>query len=897
MIGTSLFILVVSGSILAYSLNSFKNLKKEDKGSPEMSSISTKISNGADQFLKTLYKYVGIFVGIISSLLFSVSFSGYGEFYLSHFGFLFFIFGSCISMCAGFIGMKISTTSNVLTTNKAMKGLKDAFNISFNSGSLIGMSICSLGLFGLSLILLLYSIVCPNFQCYFNSNLILFALGVESVALFCRVAGGIYTKAADVGADLVGKLEQDIPEDDPRNPAVIADNVGDNVGDIAGMGSDLLGSFISSIVSCILLGTFTISRFGYILNENMFILPLLYCFSGTLISIIICKLLISIKTDKVEGLFEKGVIFVTILNSILSYVICYTFLPVKTCMVDFGNNTICFTRSYAFFCMLIGLIISILVSFCTKYYTDKHYSPLKYIIKQSKNGASTNVLSGLSVGMESVLFPMLMYSFGIYFAYQLAGFYGVSLASIGIMSTAMIQLSIDSFGPISDNAGGIAEMTNLDENVRKNTDVLDSLGNTTAATGKSFAISSAVFTFFALFACIGNLVNTYYLLSDYNVISGLVLGSMIPFIFSSMTIKSVSNAAMVMVNEVRRQFKEIVGLKEGTADPEYDKCIKISTESAIKGMVIPGMFVIFIPILILLISNIHMLIGYLVGCSLSAILMGLFQSNTGGAWDNAKKSFENGVEIDGEVYYKKSMPHKSAVVGDTIGDPLKDTSGPSMNILLKLGILVSLTLVPVFYFVKPINYINVNSNCWDYSSIYNQLDEKKNEEKEIKEEPKIDWSNNKNIQYYIDNYKKLKGTDINKNNNFIKINNDINKKSDKNSKEENTNKDTNKLKSFVYNDNNVQSDDFYNISDLLNSMFYFDEDNEKKKKNNKKTLENNEKNKNFNKFTINTNNSKNSSKKNKPEVIYNEDGKGNYEKIVKDDNSYSYEYYYNSNNK
>ena len=894
MIGVSLLILLSSGVILGYSFLSFKKLEKEDKGNEKMVFISKKISNGADQFLKTLYKYVFAFISVISILLFSVSFSGYAEYYLSHFGFLFFIFGALISICAGFIGMKISTSSNAITTNKAIIGLKEAFNISFNSGSLIGMSICCLGLFGLSLILLLYSIICPNFQCYFSSNLILFALGVESVALFCRVAGGIYTKAADVGADLVGKLEQDIPEDDPRNPAVIADNVGDNVGDIAGMGADLLGSFISSIVSCIVLGTFTINRYGYILDANMFILPILFCFIGTFVSISICKLLVNIKTNKVEGLFEKGVIWTTILNGIIGYIMCVSMLPQKTCIVDFGNNSICFSSSNAFFCIFLGLLISVLVSFCTKFYTDKHFSPLKYIIKQSKNGASTNVLSGLSVGMESLLFPILMYSFGIYFAYQLAGFYGISLASIGIMSTAMIQLSIDSFGPISDNAGGIAEMTNLDENVRKNTDVLDSLGNTTAATGKSFAISSAVFTFFALFACLGNLVSTYYLLNDYNIISGLVLGSVVPFIFSSMTIKSVSNAAMVMVNEVRRQFKEIAGLKEGTADPEYDKCIKISTESAIKGMVIPGLFVIFIPILILIIFNIHMLIGYLVGCSLSAILMGLFQSNTGGAWDNAKKSFENGVEIEGEVYYKKSMPHKAAVVGDTVGDPLKDTSGPSMNILLKLGILVSLTLVPVFYLVKPINYLNVNSNCWDYSKIYDQeFNDEEKEEEELKEEQKIDWSNNNNVKYYIDNYKKLKDTNINENANFVKINSN-NKKNNKKAKDNISSKNSTITNLSSFNDLNI-TDDFNNITDLFNNIFNFDESDDNKKKNKKSFLKNNKKNKNINDFSKSKNINNNT--KSKPEVIYNEDGKGNYEKIVKDDNSYSYEYYYNSDNK
>ena len=852
-----------------------------------MKFISDKIANGADQFLKCLYKYLTIFILVAAVLLFSVSFSGYGSYYLSHFGFLFFLFGAFISILAGFIGMKISTASNAITANKAVsKGLKEAFNTSFNSGSLIGMSIVGLGLLGLSFILFCYSLFCPDFQCYFNSNLILFALGVESVALFCRVAGGIYTKAADVGADLVGKLEQDIPEDDPRNPAVIADNVGDNVGDIAGMGADLLGSFVSAIISCIFLGTFCANKFGYVLDTNLLIFPLFFCFTGTIISIGISKLLIYIKSDKVENLFRNAIIWITLLNILVAFCSVFYFFNEDICLVDFGTSLFCFNRINIFYCISIGLLISILVSFCTKYYTDKNYAPLKYIIKQSKSGASTNVIAGLCVGMESVLIPILLYSIGVLCSYQLAGYYGISLAAIGVMSTAMIQLSIDAFGPIADNAGGIAEMSGLDDNVRKNTDILDSLGNTTAATGKSFAVTSAIFAFFALFAGIGSILNSYFLLNDSYVVSGLLLGSMIPYIFSSMTIKSVGSAAIVMVEEVRRQFKEIIGLKEGTVDPQYDKCIEISTKSAIKGMIIPGIIVIVLPILILIIANIYMLVGYLIGSALSAVLIGLFQSNSGGAWDNAKKAFENGVNIDGEIYFKKSYPHKSAVVGDTIGDPLKDTSGPSMNIVLKLGVLLSLILIPVFYYVKPINYLNVKYN---YCSCYNDYKDK-NVDKENKEEkPKIDWSNMNNVQYYIDNYKDLKNSDLSKNNNFIKKNN--NNKDNSNGKKSKDKTNNFKISNNKNNTNFTDDNITFDISDLLKGILDSDDillDNDLNTKSNNKK----------NNIKLNKNdNLKKNNVKNKPEVIYNEDGKGNYEKIVKDNNGYTYEYYYNSENK
>ena len=914
-----------------------------------MKFISDKIANGADQFLRCLYKYLAIFIGVSSTLLFAVSYSGYANYYISHLGFLFFIFGALISILSGFIGMKISTASNAITAEKAVsKGLKDAFNTSFNSGSLIGMSIVGLGLLGLSLILFCYSLFCPSFQCYFNSNLILFALGVESVALFCRVAGGIYTKAADVGADLVGKLEQDIPEDDPRNPAVIADNVGDNVGDIAGMGADLLGSFVSTIVSCIFLGTYAANNFGYLLNTNLLIFPLLFCFGGTLISIGISNLLIYIKTDKVENLFRNGIIWITILNAFLAFVLCLSLFDEKLCLVDFGNKLICFSNVDMFYCILLGLIISVLVSFSTKYYTDKNYNPLRYIIKQSKSGASTNVIAGLCVGMESVVIPIILYSTGILCSYRFAGFYGISLAAVGVMSTAMIQLSIDAFGPIADNAGGIAEMSGLDDNVRKNTDVLDSLGNTTAATGKSFAVTSAIFAFFALFAGIGSYLMRNYTLDNSYIISGLLLGSMIPYIFSSITIRSVGSAAIVMVEEVRRQFKEIVGLKEGTADPDYDKCIEISTKSALKGMVIPGIIVIVLPILILICANVNMLVGYLIGSALSAVLMGLFQSNTGGAWDNAKKAFENGVNIDGDIYFKKSYPHKAAVVGDTIGDPLKDTSGPSMNIVLKLGVLLSLILVPVFYYVRPVCYTNVDCNyCYCRNDIKeNNKKEEVKEEQEI-EKQKIDWSNMNNVQYYIDNYNSLKNSDISKDDNFIRKNENNKVKSKISSSNDLSNKDKKSDNNSEFdilklitdnflNNNKKNNDKKLNIgeiygdylnkefekaqSDLLNSLdnerkleVYKEfspkdnvdtKDNKSKKsiKSNKslksnKSIKNNKKNKNTKNKKCVKNKKNSKGVKNKPEVIYNEDGKGNYEKLVKSDNGYSYEYYYNSENK
>lgn len=710
----NLIIALISCSVLLYVFFSYVSLSKVKCDNEKMVFISTKISDGASSFMKCLYKYLSFFVLSMSLIIAFIASTSVGSCYIDRFSFLYFIFGSLLSMLAGFIAMKISTKSNILVALNIQKSLRCGFNNSLNGGNLIGMSIVGFGLLGLSLIFLFNYFLSTVLDFYFCTNIVLFALGVECVALFSRVAGGIFTKAADIGADLVGKIEKNIPEDDSRNPAVIADNVGDNVGDIAGMGSDLLGSFVSAIVGCIFL---VINLFGG--NERCFdvdlvVFPLLFCFCCTLVSIFVNKVIIKGKSENIGFVFRNSVIIVTILNAIAAAILIFNMFP-RVISFDGIFFTNVATRGY--FCLLIGLFISLLVSFFTRCYTDSNYYPLKYIIKQTQTGASTNIIGGLSVGMESLLFPVLFYSCGALLTYNILGFYGVSLAAVAVMSTAATHLSIDAFGPIADNAGGIVEMSKLGGDVRKNTDILDSLGNTTAATGKSFSVTSAVFTFFSIFVCILSVLKIKYFVGDIYIVSGLLLGSVIPYLFSSMVIKSVGFAAMKIIDEVRRQFKLEKVSDDSEMEPDYDKCISISTVSSIKEMVKPVAIVILVPVLILMLFNVNMCIGFLVGLFLSSILLGIFHSNVGGAWDNVKKAFEKGVIIDGIEYSKKNVSsYKAAVVGDTVGDPLKDTSGPSMNIVLKITSFIFIILSPLFLkdlpekVVNRFNSFNVLSN-------------------------------------------------------------------------------------------------------------------------------------------------------------------------------------------
>ena len=517
-----------------------------------------------------------------------------------------------------------------------------------------------------------------------------FSLGAESIALFARVGGGIYTKAADVGADLVGKVEAGIPEDDVRNPATIADNVGDNVGDVAGMGADLFGSYVATILATMVLGREIVSvdNFGGIAP---ILLPMVLAGLGIIFSIM-GMAFVTIKDDKgdVQKALNMGNWSSIVFTGIASFFIVKYMLPETLSIRGYE-----FTNMDVFYAIILGLVVGTLMSIITEYYTAMGKRPVMSIIKQSATGHATNIIGGLAVGMESTVLPILVLAGGIYGAYEFAGLYGVAIAAAGMMATTAMQLAIDAFGPIADNAGGIAEMSQLPEEVRGRTDILDAVGNTTAATGKGFAIASAALTSLALFAAFVGIAGIDAIdIYKADVLAGLFVGGMIPFIFSSLAIAAVGRAAMDMVNEVRRQFREIPGIMEYKAKPEYEKCVEISTKASIREMIAPGAIALLSPILVGFAFGPEVLGGMLAGVTVSGVLMGMFQSNAGGAWDNAKKSFEKGVEINGEIYYKKSEPHKASVTGDTVGDPFKDTSGPSMNILIKLMSIVALVIAP-----------------------------------------------------------------------------------------------------------------------------------------------------------------------------------------------------------
>jgi K(+)-stimulated pyrophosphate-energized sodium pump len=610
-----------------------------------------------------------------------------------------FIIGAFTSALAGYIGMNIATKANVRTTQAARTSLSKALKVSFTAGSVMGIGVAGLAVLGLgSLFIVFYHMYVINTGGSVNGVemekalevLAGFSLGAESIALFARVGGGIYTKAADVGADLVGKVEAGIPEDDVRNPATIADNVGDNVGDVAGMGADLFGSYVATILATMILGREIVSvdNFGGIAP---ILLPMLIAGLGLILSIVATSFVrISKETDSVQNALNLGNWSSIILTAIVSFFAVQWMLPEEMIIRGFE-----FTKMDVFYAILVGLLVGTLMSLITEYYTAMGKRPVLSIIRQSSTGHATNIIAGLSVGMESTVAPILVLAAGIYGSFYFAGFYGVAIAAAGMMATTAMQLSIDAFGPIADNAGGIAEMSGLPPEVRERTDNLDAVGNTTAATGKGFAIASAALTSLALFAAfVGvagiNAIDIY----KADVLAGLFVGGMIPFIFSALCISAVGRAAMEMVNEVRRQFREIPGIMEYKAKPEYEKCVAISTKASIREMMLPGAIALIVPIIIGFSFGAEVLGGLLAGVTVSGVLMGMFQSNAGGAWDNAKKSFEKGVEIDGEMYYKKSEPHKASVTGDTVGDPFKDTSGPSMNILIKLMSIVSLIIAP-----------------------------------------------------------------------------------------------------------------------------------------------------------------------------------------------------------
>ncbi|MDX1904372.1 MAG: sodium-translocating pyrophosphatase [Thermonemataceae bacterium] len=699
-------LLGVIGLLFTYVKSAW--VSKQDAGDEKMQEISSNIAKGAMAFLRAEYKVLTYFVVFTSLLLFFLSQTNAKSHPLIV---LAFVIGAVFSAFAGLIGMKIATKANVRTTQAARTSLAQALKVSFTGGSVMGTGVAGLAVLGLGgLFILFMAIFVKDGDVNGESMEIAlevltgFSLGAESIALFARVGGGIYTKAADVGADLVGKVEAGIPEDDPRNPATIADNVGDNVGDVAGMGADLFGSYVATILATMVLGR-EIKSVDNVGGIAPILLPMLIAGLGILFSIV-GMLFVRIKKEdgNVQGALNLGNWASIILTAIVSFFLINFLMPKQ--MIIRGVE---FSSMGVFWSVAVGLLVGALMSWITEYYTSMGKRPVLSIIKKSGTGHATNVIGGLAVGMESTVLPIIILAAGIVLSYYFAGLYGVAIAAAGMMATTAMQLAVDAFGPIADNAGGIAEMAGLDEEVRKKTDVLDAVGNTTAAIGKGFAIASAALTSLALFAAFMGTAGIEVIdISNSKVLAGLFVGGMIPFIFSSLAISAVGKAAMDMVNEVRRQFREIKGIMEGKARPEYEKCVAISTKAAIREMILPGAIALLVPVITGFAFGPEVLGGLLAGVTVSGVLMAMFQSNAGGAWDNAKKSFEKGVVIDGEKYFKKSEPHKASVTGDTVGDPFKDTSGPSMNILIKLMSIVALVIAP--YIAKEKNFVKTSQN-------------------------------------------------------------------------------------------------------------------------------------------------------------------------------------------
>jgi len=696
---------------LLYTLLKFNWVAKQPAGGDRMKEISNYIAEGAMAFLKAEWKILGYFVVIVALLLgFMASKNSTSHWSIS----IAFVIGAVFSATAGYIGMKVATKANVRTAEAAKTSLAKALKVSFTGGSVMGLGVSGLAVLGLGgLFLIIKHFFSPDGDAegMLRTIEILtgFSLGAESIALFARVGGGIYTKAADVGADLVGKVEAGIPEDDPRNPATIADNVGDNVGDVAGMGADLFGSYVATVLATMVLGQEVTGPNGAKLVDafgglSPILLPMLIAGIGILLSIIGTLFVrisetAGLNTATVQKALNMGNYGSMILTAIACYFLVSYILPETMTLRGLE-----FTRMGVIGAIAVGLIVGTLMSIITEFYTAMGKRPVLSIIKQSSTGHATNIIGGLAIGMESTFYPILVLAAGIYGSFACAGLYGVAIAAAGMMATTAMQLAIDAFGPIADNAGGIAEMSELPAEVREKTDILDAVGNTTAASGKGFAIASAALTSLALFAAFVGVAmpnNQHIDIYKADVLAALFVGGMIPYIFSSLAIRAVGEAAMAMVEEVRRQFRTIPGIMEGTGKPEYDKCVAISTEASLKKMMLPGAITIISPILIGFTLGPEALGGFLAGATVSGVLMGIFQNNAGGAWDNAKKSFEKGVEINGEMFYKKSEPHKASVTGDTVGDPFKDTSGPSMNILIKLMSIVSLVIAPTLATMRP----------------------------------------------------------------------------------------------------------------------------------------------------------------------------------------------------
>ena len=725
-----IYILPVFGLIgLAYMAYLYGWVKKQDAGNDRMKQLANYISTGALAFLKAEYRMLLWFVVIAGGALAYVSTLVES----THiFIVVAFVIGAVFSAVAGNIGMRVATDANVRTTQAARTSLSKALQVAFKGGTVMGLGVAGLAVFGLSVLFIVLCSMflgCDDHTFHYNMTMVLetlagFSLGAECIALFARVGGGIYTKAADVGADLVGKVEAGIPEDDPRNPATIADNVGDNVGDVAGMGADLFGSYVATMLAAMVLGNYAIGAMAgqealddQFMGMGPILLPILIAGLGVVFSIV-GTFFIKIKDDNslkekhVQRAFNIGNWGSIILTGIASFFVIDWMLPSKMrfTQIEEGLGHLTgddryFTSMNVFIAVIIGLAVGGIISFLTEYYTGTGKKPVNSIIQNSSTGAATNIIAGLSLGMMSTFAPIILFAGAIWGAYAAAGFYGIAIASSAMMATTAMQLAIDAFGPIADNAGGIAEMAELPKEVRERTDILDSVGNTTAAVGKGFAIASAALTSLALFAA----YVTFTGIDGINIFKAPVLamlfvGAMIPVVFSAMAMSSVGKAAMAMVKEVRRQFKTIPGIMKGENEPEYDKCVEISTNAALKEMMLPGILTIITPLIVVGIPLLfgydkldaaEMLGAYMAGVTVSGVMWAIFQNNAGGAWDNAKKSFEAGVKIDGKMTYKGSDAHKAAVTGDTVGDPFKDTSGPSMNILIKLTCLIGLVIAPI----------------------------------------------------------------------------------------------------------------------------------------------------------------------------------------------------------